>query len=113
MLNYANVFCINLVTVMQGFQNANRAVLWEKELALGSPEAKTGSFIMSRGGTRVRSVDATHNHILPTAAILMILYCYREGEKEVSSVYRFSKHPFLFYSFCIVTVEKMEMKNEA
>lgn len=95
MLNYAN-FCINLLTDMQGFQNANKAVLWERELTLCSPEAKTGSFIMSRGGTRWSSVDAMHNHISPRAATLMILYCYREGEKEVSSVYRFSKHPFLF-----------------
>lgn len=39
--------------------------------------------------------DALHGSFIPTAIILMIIYCYWEGEKEVRSVYWFSEHVLL------------------
>lgn len=47
--------------------------------------------------------DALHDSIIPTAIILMVIYYYWEGEKEVRSVYWFSKHVLLLIllpSFC-------------
>lgn len=39
--------------------------------------------------------DALHSSIIPTAIILMIIYCYWEGEKEVRSVYCSGEHVLL------------------
>lgn len=56
--------------------------------------------------------DALHNSIIPTAIILMIIYCYWEGEKEVRSVYRSGEHVLLLFSLSIFA-EVMERKNKA
>lgn len=68
---------------------------------------------MSKGGIKENFLviwDALHDSIIPTAIILMTVYCYREGVKEVRSVYLFSEHVLLLILLLSFTRDDGEEK---